>query len=215
MPHVEPVERQSLEGLEGVFSTVEAAMGFLPNSMLTMAHMPQLTMSFAMLASVVFGADLKDLMAAYANQVPERGAAEDNLPPALVQLVAFAASVASGCRYCQAHTSHSAHRLGEDADKLANILAWETHSAYTDAERAAVALALAAAEVPNAVEASHFDALRNHFSERQIVQIVAVASLFGYLNRWNDTMATALEASPRSFATGALPSLGWNVGKHG
>ena len=47
----------------------------------------------------------------------------------------------------------------------------------------------------------HFAALREHYSEREIVQIVAVISLFGFLNRWNDTMATQLEASPVEFAT--------------
>ena len=200
MANVEPADRNTLAELEGVFAGVEASMGFLPNSMLTMAHMPQLTMSFAMLASVVFGADLKGLMA--------------SLAPGLVQLVAFAVSVASGCRYCQAHTSHNAHRLGEPSDKLANVLAFDTDPSYTDAERAAVSLALAAGQVPNAARPEHFEALRTHFSERQIVQIVAVISLFGYLNRWNDTMATLLEAAPREFAERALGSLDWAPGKH-
>jgi alkylhydroperoxidase family enzyme len=67
--------------------------------------------------------------------------------------------------------------------------------------------------VPNATEASHFDELKRHFSDRQIVEIVAVISLFGFLNRWNDTMATTLESEPRAFATDNLS--GWEVGKHG
>ena len=50
------------------------------------------------------------------------------------------------------------------------------------------------------VQQRHFDALRHHFSERQIVQIVALISVFGFLNRWNDTMATALEGHPTDFA---------------
>lgn len=214
MSHVQPVDRHAVDELEGVFATVEASMGFLPNSMLTMAHMPQLSMAFTMLASVVFGADLRDILKASASQVPERGPAEAGLSPALVQLIAFASSVASGCRYCQAHTSHSAHRLGEQEDKLANVLAYETHPAYSEAERAAVGLALAAGAVPNGVEAAHFEALRAHFDERQIVQIVAVIALFGYLNRWNDTMATLLEDDPRAFAERALDPLRWTPGKH-
>ena len=47
------------------------------------------------------------------------------------------------------------------------------------------------------------------------MQIVAVISLFGFLNRWNDTMATELEASPVEFATDALGSIEWQLGKHG
>jgi hypothetical protein len=41
---------------------------------------------------------------------------------------------------------------------------------------------------------------------------VSVISLFGYLNRWNDTLATTLEESARAFGENSLP--GWSVGKH-
>jgi hypothetical protein len=57
--------------------------------------------------------------------------------------------------------------------------------------------------------------LKDHFSERQIVEIVAVLALFGSLNRWNDTLATTLEGEPTTFATGTLQSHGWTLGKHG
>jgi uncharacterized peroxidase-related enzyme len=215
MAHLAPIDRAEAGSLEGVFAAVEASMGFLPNSMLTMAHMPQLPMAFMMLTSVTFGADLKGLMAAFADSVPEQGNAQENLPPATVQLIAFASSVASGCQYCQAHTSHNAHRQGEAEDKLANILSFETDPAFTDAERALVALAMAAGRVPNEAQPAHFEALKAHFSDRQIVQIVAVIAMFGFLNRWNDTMATELEDSPVAFAEKALATIDWAKGKHG
>jgi hypothetical protein len=46
------------------------------------------------------------------------------------------------------------------------------------------------------------------------VQSVGVISLFGYLNRWNDTMATTLEPEPLEFATQHLAKRGWQPGKH-
>lgn len=216
MAHVTPIDRESAGDLAGVFSAVESSMGFLPNSMLTMAHMPQLPMAFMMLTSVVFGRDLKGMMASFveADSVPEQTDPEQNLPPALVQLIAFSTSVAAGCLYCQAHTSHSAHRLGEDEDKLAHILEYQTYPGFSEAERAVVALALAAGQVPNETDAAQFDALRKHFSERQIVQIVGVIAMFGFLNRWNDTMATHLEEAPVDFAERALETIGWAQGKH-
>ena len=55
-------------------------------------------------------------------------------------------------------------------------------------------------------------ALNEHYTARQCVEIVAVISLFGYLNRWNDTMASTLEDKPVSFASTNLPS--WEIGKH-
>jgi hypothetical protein len=68
--------------------------------------------------------------------------------------------------------------------------------------------------VPTLVEAAHFEALRRHFDEPQIVELVSVCALFGFLNRWNDTMSTELESVPRSFAEGHLGASGWDVGKH-
>ena len=47
-------------------------------------------------------------------------------------------------------------------------------------------------------------ALKEHFSDRQVVEIVAVLSLYGFLNRWNSTLQTELEAPPANF----LASLG-------
>ena len=189
-------------------------MGFVPNSMLTMAHMHQLPLAFSMLVGVVFGADLKALLAQYTDIAPDQNDPQDNLSPGLVQLIAYACSVSAGCRYCQAHTSGNAHRFGADQDKLDDILSFETSVHYTDAERAALALAFAAAAVPNEATAEHFDALRRYFNERQVVQIVAVISVFGFLNRWNDTMATQLEAEPVEWATSALGAVGWQVDKH-
>ena len=48
----------------------------------------------------------------------------------------------------------------------------------------------------------------------QIVEIVASIALFGYLNRWNDTMATQLEALPTSVAAKTIGNIGWDAGKH-
>jgi hypothetical protein len=41
-----------------------------------------------------------------------------------------------------------------------------------------------------------------------------VISLFGWLNRWNDTMATELEEVPLAFGSKHLAARGWNAGKH-
>jgi len=214
MAHLDALKRDRLAAIEPVLAGSEAMMGFVPNSMLTMSHMPQLTMAFSMLAGVVFGRDLADTMAAYRDLVPADEHAEDALPPDLIQLVAYAVSVSAGCRYCQAHTSHNATRFGASEDKLLAVLDYESSSLFAPAERAAIGLALAAGQVPNEVDRNHFEALQQHFNERQIVQIVAVVSLFGFLNRWNDTLATDLETQPTAFAESTLAKGGWRLGKH-
>jgi hypothetical protein len=74
--------------------------------------------------------------------------------------------------------------------------------------------AQAAGQTPNAVTDADFEDLRKFYSEKQILQIVAVISLFGFLNRWNDTLGTPLEAGPLAYANETLAAKDWNAGKH-
>lgn len=193
MTRIQPLDRSRLAEFEPFFALVEGAMGFVPTSLFTMAHRPELLRAFAGLSGQVLG-----------------GATLDR---ALVQLIAHVASRAAGCGYCQAHTAHSAHRAGASEDKIAAAFDFRTSPLFDAAERAALQLANDAAVVPNSVGDEHFAELRKHFDDEQIVEIVSVVSLFGYLNRWNDTLATTLEAAPREFGEKSLP--GWSAGKHG
>ncbi len=86
---------------------------------------------------------------------------------------------------------------------------------FTPAEKAAFDFALAAACVPNAVTPETGAALRAHWDEGEIVEILGVVSLFGYLNRWNDSMATHLEAGAAGVGRDHLQGQGWSPGKHG
>ncbi len=214
MAYVEPLDRSELEDLEPLFGGVESMMGFVPNSMLTMARMRQLPVAFSLLANTLLGADLRDVLDRVDSLVRPLEDADEALSPGMVQLAAYAASVAAGCRYCQAHTSHNAERAGQQPAQFAEILEAQSSDAFSDAEKAAIAFALAAAAVPNEVDAEHFAALREHFSERQIVQLTGVIALFGFLNRWNDTLATALETPAVDFAEQRLSGAGWQIGKH-
>ena len=192
MTLVPPLSREELPEMEPLFNMVEASMAFVPTSMLTMAHWPELLQTFG----------------AFAGNVLNNG----EVDPGLKQLIAFVISNAAGCRYCQAHTSHSAAKRGVSTEKINAAFEFETSELFDDAERAALRVALRAGMVPNAVEQEHMAELNQHYSPRQSVEIVAVISLFGYLNRWNDTMASTLEDTPVSFATENIPT--WEVGKH-
>ena len=48
---------------------------------------------------------------------------------------------------------------------------------------------------------------------KEIIDIVSVIALFGFLNRWNDTMGTVLEEVPESFVENKLRPLGWTQEK--
>jgi alkylhydroperoxidase family enzyme len=113
-----------------------------------------------------------------------------------------------------AHTTHTAARVGISAEKEDALWSYETSPLFSEAERAALRVAQGAAQVPNAVTDADFAELKKHYTGAQIVDIVAVISLFGFLNRFNDTMATELEVSPIEAGKRFLAQQGWSVGKH-
>ncbi len=182
--------------LEAEFAMLKAAMGFVPNSVRIMAHNPAIVRGFMALMAPVMGP----------------GATIDR---GLRQMIAHVASAAAGCRYCQAHTAEGAEHSGVSAAKIEALWSYETSDLFTEAERAALSLAQAAGSVPNQAKDAHFGALKDHFSEAEIAEIVAIVSVFGFLNRWNDTLATPLEETPLAFAEAHLSQRGWTVGAHG
>jgi len=174
-----PLDRVSAELREAV-ELQQTLLGLVPESLLTMAYRPNMAAIFAQLASETLNPGTLD-----------RG---------LKQLVAYVSSSTTGCRYCQAHTAQSACELaGVDLIKLQTAFEFETSPLYSPAEKAALRLARDASFVPNEVTDEHFAELKRWYSDEQIVEITGVIALFGWLNRWNETMATSLEDSPRRF----------------
>jgi len=124
------------------------------------------------------------------------------------------ASLAGGCQHCQAHGAYTLHLMGVDADRIRDIWTFEQSSGFTEAEKAALRLARDGAAVPNAVEPSHFAELRRHYTDRQIVEMLAVVSLAGWFNRWNNSIATVTDRESVDWAEANLRAVGWTLGKH-
>jgi len=170
-------------------------LGFVPNSMLIMQRRPEILKAFAAMSASIWGAG-------------------STVGSPLKRLIAHIASRAAGCQYCMAHTAGGALHVGLEEQKLAAIWEYQTSPLFSDAERAALDLAAAGGSVPNGVTDEMFLNLRKYWNEEQIVEIVAVISAFGFLNRWNDTMATPLEDEPVHVGEKFLASHGWSTGKH-
>lgn len=117
-------------------------------------------------------------------------------------------------RYCQAHTIRAAERYGAEQEQLDNIWEYKTHSAFSDAERAALDFSLAASVIPNAVDKNIKNELYKFWNEGEIVEMLGVISLFGYLNRWNDSMGTTIEVGAIESAELYLGKHDWEIGKH-
>jgi alkylhydroperoxidase family enzyme len=108
-----------------------------------------------------------------------------------------------------------AAHLGASDSKIEALWEFEQSELFTDAERSALRLARDAGQSPNAATYDHFRELRDHYSEEQIVVLVGVIALFGFMNRWHETMATDLEDVPTAYATEHLVDRGWHPGRHG
>lgn len=196
MSRVEPLHRDDLPAdMQKRLTTTEQRMGFLPNSTLILARKPAICMALGQLAEAVNGPDMK-------------------LPRVLRALIANIASRSAGCQYCVAHSANGLGRAEVEEAKIAHVWEYETYPAFTDAERAALRVAQSAAAVPNAVTDEDFAELRKYYDDEEIVELVAVVAYFGWLNRFNDTMATELEPMPIEFAERVIAPTGWQAGKH-
>jgi alkylhydroperoxidase family enzyme len=148
MPRIDPLSPESVPELADLLEGSKSRMGFLPNSQLIMARRPEILRGFVALASALNGAS-------------------STIDPHLRNLISQMASSASGCGYCMAHTAHTAGQVGVPNAKEEALWEYETSPLFSDAERAALRVAQAAAQVPNAVTDEDFAELRRHYSEAQ------------------------------------------------
>jgi alkylhydroperoxidase family enzyme len=195
MAHLEPLPPETTPELQDDFDIFVRILGFIPNSLLTMQRMPGMVKGFGELTKAVMNPD---------------GAVDLGF----MRLIAHFASRAAGCQYCEAHSLVAAKIHGVSQEKLDAIWEYRDSVFYSEAERTALDFALAAGSVPNAVDAELMDRMKAYWSEQQIVQILGAVCLYGFLNRWNDSMATDLEDSPRAMGERVLAQGGWTGGKH-
>ncbi len=196
MPHMQPLSFDDVpEDIQERFVHYKNTRGFTPNSIQTMARRPNIVRAFMQLNQAVL----------YDGTVDEE----------LKMLVSLIASQVSGCRYCQAHMANLSKIYKASEDKISNLWEFETSDLFSAAEKAALRLAYHGAMAPAQATQADFDELYQHFDEGQVVEIVASIALFGFLNRWNDTMATELEELPATVANDMIGGkFGWEVGKH-
>jgi len=195
MPLVKPLSPESNPDVSKLAEFFNETLGFCPNSVLTMQIRPEIARSFINLN-----------MAVMTNH--------GRITSAFKRIIAWVSSNAAGCNYCQAHAIRAAERYGAEQEQLDNIWEYRTHKSFNEAERAALDFTLAASQIPNAVDDAIQQRLHKYWDDGEIVEILAVVSLFGYLNRWNDSMATSIENGAVKSAEKYLAKSGWNKGKH-
>jgi AhpD family alkylhydroperoxidase len=194
-PLVFPKDGASDAALQELIEFYNETLGFCPNSVKTMHIRPRIAYAFIEM-----------------NKAVMENSGRVTSP--LKRMIGYISSHATGCRYCEAHTILAAERYGATQEQLDNIWSYKTHPSFSEAERTALDFALASSTVPNSVDDSIAENLRLHWNEGEIVEMLGVISLFGYLNRWNDSMGTAMEDGAIEAGQKLLSAANWEVGKH-
>jgi AhpD family alkylhydroperoxidase len=109
------------------------------------------------------------------------------LPDSTQELVSLRASQINGCGFCiDMHTKEAA-AAGETPVRLNLVAAWRHSTVFTEAERAALALAeegTRLADSPGGVSDETWARAREHFDDDQIVALVFLVGLINAANRF-------------------------------
>lgn len=154
---------------------------------------------------------------------PEMYAALKNLqatiflaPPGLQlnMMVFTVSSLTSGCRHCQAHGAYGLDRLDVALEKISALWSFESSDVFDERERAALRFAAAASSVRSSVTAEDRAARRDLFSDEEVRSLLGAVSVAGFMNRFNDSLATVTDEESVTWAREHLGPLGWDIGKH-
>ena len=87
-------------------------------------------------------------------------------------------------------SSHGAllRRLGVEQEQLDALWDYASHPGFTEAERAALAAAVAITREPRGLPEPVWENLRKHYDDGEIVEIVCSIGLFNYFNRFNNAL---------------------------
>jgi alkylhydroperoxidase family enzyme len=190
-----PLPPETTPEMKEEFDSFFKTLGFVPNSVLTMQRKPKLAKAFVQMQRAIWDPESK----------VDRG---------FKRLVAHAASRTADDPYSMAHTASGALHFGVDVAKLAAVRDYKTSPLFSESERAALDLAMQASSSPNTVTDATFARLREFWTEDQIVELVGVIAIAGFLSRWNVTMATPIEPEPLDVGEKILSPLGWSAGAH-
>ncbi len=197
MEIVKPLDENDIDStLLKKIQFFKGPLGVIPSSVKTMSYHPNLADAFTNLNIAVMEC---------------KGA----VTPEFKRLIGYISSFSSGCLYCQAHTILGAERFGSSKKRLDEVWNYSNSSAFSNAEKAALDFAFAAAAVPNKVTERLVSQLKRYWDDNDIVEIMGVIALFGFLNRWNDSMGSALEDLPIEKGKKYLKDpTNWTPGKH-
>lgn len=123
------------------------------------------------------------------------------LPRAIRELVMLRVSQINGCGWCVDIHTKDAAAAGEDSTRLNLVAAWRHASVFTEAERAALALAEEGTRLADSapgVSDETWARVGEHYDESQLAALVSVVAMINATNR----LGVILENSGGSYQVG-------------
>jgi len=111
---------------------------------------------------------------------------QSSLPKATQDLVALRVSQINGCGWCVDIHTKEATAAGETAVRLHLVAAWRHATVFTEAERAALALAEEGTRLADAcdgVSDETWAAVRKHYDDDQTAALVSLVAMMNASNR--------------------------------
>ncbi|MGW7552016.1 carboxymuconolactone decarboxylase family protein [Streptomyces rimosus] len=112
--------------------------------------------------------------------------AQSALPKTTQELVALRVSQINGCGWCVDAHAKEAAAAGETAVRLSLIAVWREATVFTEAERAALALAEEGTRLADAhqgVSDETWDQVRKHYDDDQVAALVTSVAMVNAANR--------------------------------
>ncbi len=117
------------------------------------------------------------------------------LPPRLVEIAVVTTSAVNACKYCVGHHGPVLESMGLPAATVDRILEPDVPG-LDEVERLVRDYARLVTERPGRIRDQVFDALRRHFTDRQLVELTVRIGLCGLFNRLNDALQVEFEGHP-------------------
>jgi AhpD family alkylhydroperoxidase len=118
----------------------------------------------------------------------DKATKKTGVPTTTLELVHLRASQVNGCSVCVHVHARDLRKTGESDERIDTVAAWRDAPFFTDAERAALALAEAvtrindrADQVPDEI----YDEAAKHYDEQQLAALILSIALVNLWNRVN------------------------------
>lgn len=161
--------RDVSEAVGEIYDRYVRQRGNVPNMFRTVAHRPEILQT----------------MIAHMEAILNTG----TLPTSLKELVIVRTSQMNNCEYCLASHSLLARKLGYSDAQIAALSNFENSDAFIAREKAALRLAERLTRNQGPLDDAELAELKTHFTEGEIVELMAASGLFNYFNRFNNLLA--------------------------